>query len=143
MSTSITWTDAGGAATLNNGKPVPGDRFSQWEPSSPTVRDEEESLATGQLYTFTFRSDYLVTFELRQIPQSSMATMLRLQRHLTSGGTVSVNTGDATSHVYATCCLQKGADPKPRLADPRNLEYSMSFALRNVAGSPVDMICQY
>jgi hypothetical protein len=31
----------------------------------------------------------------------------------------------------------------PRLTDPKNLEYSMTFALRNVAGSPVDMICQY
>jgi hypothetical protein len=55
--------------------------------------------------------------------------MLRLQRHLKSGGTVSVNTGDATSHVYPTCCLVKGANPKPRLTDTKNLEYSMTFAL--------------
>lgn len=143
MATSITWTDAIGAGTLTNSKPVPGDRFSQWEPDSPAVGDDEEALGTGQLYTFTFRNDYLVTFELKQIPQSSMATMLRLQRHLKSGGTVSVNTGDATSHVYATCCLVKGANPRPRLTDAKSLEYTMGFSLRNVAGSPVDMICVY
>jgi hypothetical protein len=143
MATSITWTDGVGAATLNNGKPVPADRFSQWEPSSPLVGAEEEALGTGQLYTFTFRTEYLVTFELRMIPQSSMALMLRLQRWLSIGGTVSVNTGDASSHVYATCCRQKGTDSKPRLTDAKNLEYSMSFALRNVAGSPVDFICAY
>jgi hypothetical protein len=142
MATSITFND-GSAGTLTNAKPVPGDRFSNWEPSSPTVGDEAEALGTGQLYTFTFRNDYLVTFELKQIPQSSLPTMLRLQRHLKSGGTVSVNTGDAASRVYATCCLQKGTDPKPRMTDPKNLEYTMAFALRNVAGSPVDMICQY
>jgi hypothetical protein len=106
-------------------------------------RRPEEALGTGQLYAFTFRSDYLVTFELAQIPVASLATMLRLQRHLTSGGTVSVNTGDASAHVYATCCLQKGGDPRPKLTDRKNMEYTMSFALRNVAGSPVDMICQY
>jgi hypothetical protein len=143
MSTSISWTDGIGATSLTNSKPTPGDRFQNWNPASPAVCDAEEALGTGQLYTFKFRDDYLVTFDLTQIPQSAMGTMLRLQRWLTSGGNVSVNTGDASSHVYATCCLQKGADPKPRLTDPKNLEYSISFALRNVAGSPVDMICAY
>lgn len=142
MATSLTFND-GSAGTLTNGKPSPGDRFQNWNPSSPAVGDSEEALGTGALYTFTFRNDYLVTFDLTQIPQSSMSSMLRLQRHLTSGGTVSVNTGDATSHVYATCCLQKGADPKPRLTDPKSLEFSMSFALRNIAGAPTDMILAY
>jgi hypothetical protein len=137
--------------TFNDGSP--GDAHQQqaraWrslqqlEPRRLDLWREEESLGTGTLYTFSFRNEYLVTFELRQIPQSQMAIMLRLQRHLKSGGTIAVNTGDATSHSYPTCCLQKGADPSPRLSDPKNLEYSMTFALRNIAGSPVDFICQY
>lgn len=142
MPTSIAFND-GAAATLTNGKPVPGDRFSQWEPDSGKVGDDEEAVGTGQLFTFTFRTDYLVNFELRQIPQSSLPIMLRLQRHLRSGGTVTINTGDSTNRVYATCCLVKGTNPKPRMTDPKNLEYSMSFSLRNVAAVPADMICQY
>jgi hypothetical protein len=139
---SIVFND-GTSATLTNGKPSPADRFSSWNPSSIIYGAEEEALGTGQLYTFSFRNDYLVTFELRAIPQSQMSVMLRLQRHLKSGGTVTVNTGDAASRSYATCCLQKGADCAPKLSDPQNIEYTQTFALRNVAGSPVDMICRY
>lgn len=142
MATTITFND-GSPATLTNSKPVPGDRFSNWNPGALIFGAEEESLGTGTLFTFSFRNEYLVTFELRQIPQSQMAIMLRLQRHLKSGGMIAVNTGDGTSHSYPTCCLQKGADPSPRLSDPKSLEYSMTFALRNIAGSPVDFICQY
>lgn len=140
---TITWTDGGGAASLSNGLPVPASRFSNWNPSSPVIGDQAEALGTGTLYMFSFRNDYLVTFDLKQIPRSSLATMLRLQRHLMGGGTVSVNTGDAASHVYATCCLQKGANPEPKMSDTKNVEYSMTFALRNIAGSPVDMLCAY
>jgi hypothetical protein len=142
MATTITFND-GAPATLANQKPVPGDRFSNWNPSSPVVGDEEEALGTGQLFVFAFRNDYLVTFDLRQIPQSQMSIMLRLQRHLKNGGTVSVNTGDAANRVYPTCCLQKGTDPVPKLTDPKNLEYSQNFALRNVAGGPTDFLCIY
>jgi hypothetical protein len=73
VATSITWTDGIGAGTLTTAS-----RFRQIASLSGSltrrrVGDEDESLGTGQLYTFTFRNDYLVTFELRQIPQSSMA----------------------------------------------------------------------
>jgi hypothetical protein len=142
VATTITFND-GSPATLSNQKPSPGDRFSNWQPAGSILSDEDESIGTGTLYTFKYRNEYLVTFELRQIPQSQMAIMLRLQRHLKSGGTIAVNTGDATSHAYATCCLQKGGDPSPKLTDPKNLEYTQTFALRNVAGSPVDFICIY
>lgn len=143
MASTVGFTDGVGAATLSNQKPVPGDRFARWEASSPTICDQEEALGTGQLFAFTFRSDHLVTFQVTQIPVSQLSIMLRLQRHLTSGGTVSVNTGDASSRVYATCCLQKGADPSPKLTDPKEREYTVTLALRDVSGSPVDMLCAY
>jgi len=142
MSTSIDFND-GTPGSLTNSKPSPADRFGNWNPSALPVTDEEESLGTGQLHVFKFRDDYLVNFELSMIPQGSMGMMLRLARHLKNGGTVTVNTGDNASRSYPTCCLQKGADPQPKLTDRKLLEYTMNFALRNVDASPVDFICIY
>ncbi|HWL41021.1 MAG TPA: hypothetical protein VNO75_12370 [Gemmatimonadaceae bacterium] len=140
---NIAFTDAIGAATLTNGKPAPGDRFSSWNPSSPPVGVDEEAVGTGLLHTFTFRDDYLVSFELKQIPRTEQAIMLRLQRHLRKGGLVAVNTQDAANRSYPTCCLVKGTNPEPKLADTKNIEYSMAFMLRNVAAVPADFICIY
>ncbi|HEY0528681.1 MAG TPA: hypothetical protein VGD02_07620, partial [Gemmatimonadaceae bacterium] len=131
------------ATALSNGKPRPGDRLANWHPSGTAIADEEEALGTGQLYTFTFRDEYLVTFDLKPIPQSSVSRMLRLQRQLKKAGTVNVTTGDTSNRVYPTCCAIKGADPAPRLADPKLLEYSMTFQLRNVDASPTDFLCIY
>lgn len=142
---NIVFTDAIGTATLDNAKPAGsgGDRFKNWNPSASVISDEEESLGTGQLFAFIFRNEYLVSFELPAIPRTSMAIMLRLQRHLKSGGSVTVNTGDSGNRSYATCCLVKGTNPEPKLTDPKNLEYSMQFTLRNIAAVPTDFLCLY
>lgn len=144
MAVSITWND-GAAGTLTNLKPAGSgaDRFANWNPSSVPVGDAEEALGTGQLHTFTFRDDYLVSFELAQIPRSEQALMLRLQRHLMKGGTVVVNTGDTANRSYPTCCMVRGSNPGPKLTDRKSLEYTMAFSLRNVAAVPVDFICIY
>lgn len=141
MTTSITWTDAGGAATLTNGKPVPADRFTGWTPGSPVVKAEAASLATGQPFPFVFRNDYTATFALDKIPNTSQATVLRLIRWLESGGVVTVNTGDAASRTYASCYLPVGVRPGFALSNPRFLEYTLTLTLANIAGA--DMLCAY
>lgn len=141
MSSSITWTDGGGAATLTNGKPVPADRFTGWTPNSPVVKAEADSLGTGQPYPFVFRTDYGATFSLDKIPNTSQATVLRLIRWLEAGGVVTVNTGDAANRTYATCYMPKGAHPSFTLSDKRTLEYTLSLTLLNVAAA--DMLAVY
>jgi hypothetical protein len=141
VATSFAWTDGVGATTLTNSKTTPADRFSGWTPGSPTVKAEADSLATGQPYPFVLRQDYTATFSLDKIPRTSQAGVLRLIRWLESGGVVTVNTGDAASRSYASCYLPKGSHPSFSLTDPKNLEYTLSLTLINVAQA--DMLCQY
>ena len=143
MSSKIDWTDGVGAASLSNGMPVPLDRFFAWTPQDLPVGPEEEAVGTGQTYMFTFREDQTVSFEIRNIPNTSMSLMLRLQAHLMKGGQVSVTTGDSLGSVYPTCCRVKGTKPAITLSDPRELFYTFACVLLNVAGSPVRMIAQY
>lgn len=141
MSSSITWTDGGGAATLTNGKPVPADRFNGWTPQSPVVKAEADSLGTGQPYPFVFRIDYAATFTLDKIPNTSQATVLRLIRHLEGGGVITINTGDTANRTYTSCYLPKGAHPSFTLADRKTLEYSLSLTVVNTAAA--DLLCVY
>jgi len=142
MPTTITFND-GAARTLSNGRPAPADRFSGWAPRSRPIGPRSHAMADGALHAFVFRWDYGATFELRGIPAAQMATMERLVRHLATGGTIVVNTGDIASRSY-TVGLAPGAEPPdPALSDARQLTYTMSFAVINRAASPGPMLCIY
>src|SRR5438105_2129775 len=110
MSTNLSFND-GAAATLKNGAPVPGDRFSNWVPISRPIGDAATVQATGAIAMFVLRTDYGATFELTQIPVVTTGGVrlvdiaARLILHLMKGGTCSVITGDADTNVYATCGL--------------------------------------
>jgi hypothetical protein len=143
MPSKIDWTDAVGAASLSNGKAVPMDRFSSWTPGSEPIGPVEHAVGTGQRYVFPFRTDHTASFEIREIPNTSMALMLRLKEHLLRGGQCSVTTGDTLSSVYATCSLAPDTRPSIAMTDARELLYTFAVVLLNVAGSPVRMICVY
>lgn len=149
MTPRITFTDTIGAATLNNGKPGPAARFSNWVPTSNPVGDSVEIDATGQRVMFQIRDDFGATFELRHIPSEtasgvSMADVAdRLRRHLLMGGTCAIYTEDAASSTYATCGLAPGSTPQLTMTDARTIEYTLALAVINLAVSPVQMICHY
>jgi hypothetical protein len=67
----------------------------------------------------------------------------RLIAHLLGGGMCSVSTEDVLASTYATCGLYPGTTPSLRLTDSRNLLYTLSLQLINLAGSPVAMHCVY
>ena len=68
----------------------------------------------------------------------------RLAYHLENGGTCEVDTGDYDGNIYATCGLAPGATASPPvLSDKKNLEYTLSLSLVNLAGSPARMRCHY
>ncbi len=120
-----------------------GSRFADWTPFQRPIGPAVTALGTGQRYQYAFRTDYGASFNMMDIPNTSMAVMLRLQSHLVGGGTCTVNTGDSASRSYATCCLAPDGDVAIALQDKGLLLYSMSFAVINVAASPVSMICEY
>lgn len=149
MSTSITFTDGIGAATLTNGKPTPGDRFGNWVPSTMPIGESAVRQSDGATTMFVFRTDYGASFELSQIPVATTGGVRlvdiadRLIAWLLSGGTCAVNTGDVGSSAYATCGLKPGTTPTLTFSDRKNLEYTLTLSLINLAGSPVAMLCHY
>lgn len=149
MATTITFLDSVGAATLKNGKVSPADRFTGWTPMTRNVGDTCFRLSDEALSMFRTSTRYGASFELHMIPMAAVAGVRlvevadRLIAHLTSGGQCAVNTGDVSTSAYPTCGLMPGTTPSLTLTDPRNMEYTLSLALINLAGSPVQMVCRY
>lgn len=131
MPTSIDWTDAIGSASLTNSKNFPGDRLANWTPRSVPFGSSVNTLA-GDLIVWEDREDHSAAFDLVGIPYSSLGLMLRLQSHLSSGGTVQVTTGDRDDTVYPECCLAENAEVTIELTDKVTVEYTMSMTLLNL-----------
>ena len=144
MSTTITFTDGTGAVTLTNNKATPADRFASWEPFVDEVGAFAHRLGSGVRDAFVFRTDYGAKFELRNIPASKHGDCIRLLKWLQDGGSVSVNTGDATSNVYATCGLRPNSTPALTYAPDGSIpQWNLSLELINVADTPAAMLCVY
>jgi hypothetical protein len=149
MATTLVFTDGIGAATLKNSKVVPGDRFSSWVTVSKPIGESANRQSDLALSMFKLADSYGATFDLTQIPVAAQSGVrlvdvaARLVYWLLSGGVVAVNTGDVDSNAYASCGLMPGTTPTLTLSDRKNLEYTLSLALVNLAGSPVPMVCHY
>lgn len=147
MATTITFTDATGAATLKNGKPSPADRFTNWTPITrpygQTVHRQSDRTPTF----FQLGTQYGASFELRLIPQrtvsgSRLLTIAdRFIAHLVAGGSCTVNTGDVNTASYSGCYLMPGTEPTLNCADNNQLEYTLTVVLFNPAGTR--MVCHY
>ena len=148
MSTTITFND-GTAATLTNGQAAPGDRFGNWVPQTTPIGAVATLQATGAIAQFRTRMQYGASFEVRRIPVATTGGVrpvdiaVRLIAHLLGGGTCAVNTGDAESNSYATCGLMPGTTPTLALSDRKQLWYTLTLSLINLAGSPGPMVCHY
>jgi hypothetical protein len=149
VATTIVFTDYIGAATLSNGKTAPGDRFGNWVPITRPYGESAARQSDGAITMFLFRADYGASFELSQIPVLTTGGVRlvdiadRLIAWLLLGGTCAVNTGDVGAASYPTCGLLPGTTPTLTMSDRKNLEYTLSLSLLNVAGSPVPMVCHY
>jgi len=147
MSTSISFTDGIGAATLVNSKVAPGDRFANWTPVTRPFGESGPRQSDGAISMFVFRTDYGASFELPMIPSIENAGVAmvdladRLVAWLVQGGTCSVQTGDNDSNVYANCGLMPGSKPELKLTDKVLLEYTLSLSLINLSGAR--MVCRY
>jgi len=139
MSATITFND-GAAATLQSAAASPGDRFGGWLPDVVDVGPRANGLGDGIPYKFVFRTDYVAAFEVRHLTSAEMAVAHRLIRHLTNGGTITVNTDDASTHSY-TCRLREGTLPRLTLADAALMEWTLMLQVRNASAAA--LICEY
>lgn len=149
MATTITFTDDVGAATLTNGKAVPADRFANWTPMKRPIGDVAFRLSDEALTRIRTSWRYGASFELQNIPVAAVGGVRnvevadRLIAHLLNGGTCAVNTGDTASTSYATCGLMPGSEPTLAQTNRGPIEYSLTLAVINLAGSPSQMFCRY
>ena len=136
---SIAFND-GGAATLVSPAPDPLKRFAGWTPDVIDVGPRETALGTGVTYDFVFRTDYVVSFAVPYLTHAELAVAHRLIRHLTGGGSCTVNTDDLSANSY-TCRLREGTKPTLTLADRAMMEYTLHVDLTNTAAAP--LIAEY
>lgn len=141
---SITFND-GTSSTLDNGLTsvggAVGSRFNGWTPRTIPIGPTATALGTGARTQFIFRTDYGASFTMDEIPNTSLSVALRLQRHLLSGGVVTVTTGDSASRTYTNCVIAPDGDVTLVLSNPAELLYSMSFSVINLSGAA--MLCEY
>jgi hypothetical protein len=138
----IDFTDATGAATLTSSLAFPADRFQGWT-TIPRLKAEEAESLTGALHVYEFEALYDAAFRIEGISQANYPIAVRLVRHLLRGNTCAVTTYDASSNVYATCQMVKGAPPTLEMPDRRDREWTLTLTLRNAAATPVELLCRY
>lgn len=136
----------GEAAVLSSDHPTPADRFASWTPMTRPHGDVAHTLADETLHRFTLRTDYGATFELRGLhmgsaDDSALDIAERLVVHLLNGGTCAVYTDDKISSQYTNCGLWPDSTPSLVQADARDLDYTLSLSLLNLAGAR--MIAHY
>jgi hypothetical protein len=134
---TVSFTDAGGVVEVSNLKPVPADRFTNWTPDALPIGPTATGLGTGVIHTFTFREDYLVSFQIVGIPATELDKLLRLQTHLLDGYLVALDSDHEMNEVYALCSLAPETEPTIEFSDRTNLEYTFSCKLKAVAEADV------
>lgn len=134
-----------GAQTLTNGLTgVAGgtaSRFANYTPFTRRIGDTAVALGTGARTMFTFRIDYGATFEMREIPNTSLGTALSLIRHMQDGGVVSIAVDDGTNGPYTNCVLAPDSDVTLAMQDNVELTYTLSVSVINL--NAADMLCAY
>lgn len=141
----VSFTDSIGAAQLDNGMTAiaggVGSRFRNWISRTIPIGVEGTSLGTGARSTFVFRTDYMASFQMQDIPNANVAKLDRLIAFLLKGGLVNVDTGDSGGNAYASCCLAEGTTPEKTLFNGNDITWQLSVTLVNLSAAP--MTCLY
>jgi hypothetical protein len=137
---TVSFTDAGGVVEVSNLKAVPANRFTNWTPDALPIGPSKAGLGTGVIHAFTFREDYLVSFQIVGIPASELDKLLRLQTHLLDGYLVALDSDHEMNEVFALCSLAPNTEPSIEFSDATNLEYTFSCKLKAVDAEDADQV---
>lgn len=125
----IIWTDSEGSTSLHNDKPGEGSRFANWNPRGQPIGPGVNRASDGLLHRFRFRTDNIVSFEVRGIPNYFMERWLRLEEHLLNGGYVTLVAEDSLGSIFPNCSLAPDTEPDCSMSDPVEIEYTFSVSL--------------
>jgi hypothetical protein len=133
---SISFNDGSGTTTITSLTP----RLGNWTPLVTPIGPNAVALGSGVAEQWTFRADYGASFEMANVPASSLADLQRLRLWLVNGGTMTVNTNDLTANSYTVQLKEASTTPSWTL-DRALLEYTVSFEVVNTSAAP--MTCVY
>ena len=133
---SIAFNDGSGTTTITSLVP----RLGNWSPVPDDIGPLAPALGNGIGEQWIFRTDYSVSFEIANIPASSLGDLQRLRLWLRRGNTMTVNTNDLSARSY-TVLLKEGSATPSWVLDRALLEYTVSFEVVNTSAAP--MICIY
>lgn len=145
----ITFND--GADRILHATPAgPPRRLCNWVTLTRPIGAASHRQSDGARTMVVTRTQYGASFELRHLSVREIAAFYgnarmsevadRLVAHLLRGNACTVVTEDVDNNVY-TCSLMPGTEPQLALADPRNLEYTLSLSLISSGGAA--MVCHY
>ena len=133
---SISFNDGSGTTTITSLTP----RLGNWTPLVTPIGPNAVALGSGVAEQWTHRTDYGASFEMANVPASSLADLQRLRLWLVNGGTMTVATNDLTANSYTVQLKEASATPSWTL-DRALLEYTVTFEVVNTSAAP--MTCIY
>lgn len=133
---SISFNDGSGATTITSLTP----RLGNWTPMVVRVGPNAVALGSGIAEQWKYRDDYGASFEMANVPASSLADLQRLRLWLVNGGTMTVATNDLSANSYTVQLKEASTTPSWTL-DRALLEYTVSFEVVNTSAAP--MTCIY
>ena len=132
---SIAFNDGSGTTTITS--PVP--RLGNWTPLATPIGPNAVALGSGIAEQWAHRTDYGASFELANVPASSLADLQRLRLWLLNGNTMTVSTNDLAARSY-TVQLKEGSAAPSWVLDRALLEYTVSFEVVNTSAAPLTCV---
>lgn len=118
-------------------------RFANWSPSSVSVGDRAVALSTGRVAAaFIYRTDYLVSFEIRNISPKgpSGVDMLgraqRFCRWASNGGAFGVFVEDDIGYEPSGRAAYAAVAPTVTLANATDMLYTLSVVALSTVADP-------
>lgn len=138
----IDFTDENGNAQVTNGLTAPGRRFANWTPDTVRIADRRTALGSGITYEYLYRQDYVASFQINNIPVTSLPTVIRWKNWAMKGCGFTVVTEDTQSRTYQ-CYLRPGTEPEIEMSDSTTLEYSLTVEVMSAERPPELLECTY
>lgn len=88
---SLVFRDSLGTVTIPSRMPT----FGNWVPDVDEIGDRETGLGTGDSFLFSYRTDFIASFEMPNIAALALGDLVRMKRWLMRGGLLTINTEDA------------------------------------------------
>jgi hypothetical protein len=124
----ITWEDGSVPMSLGSPRPDPANRLFDVTPKYEHVGPIKTAMTQAR-HTFTFSEYYTLAFTIKHLSPAQWEDALALQRWLTIGETVTLNTDDLDSNSYSGLQIAPGTTVDIANDDDERQHFSFSCTL--------------